>query len=467
MTNNLCLLTDSYKASHHVQYPPGTTKVYSYLSSRGGKFHELVFHGLQYILMHYFAGESRIKPSDIIDAKSLYKSHFGRPDLFNADGFRHIAQDHSGRLPLSIKAVPEGTVIATHNVLMTIENTCPQCYWLTNYLETLLMQVWFPITVATQSREIKRVIAKYLQKNGDINGLPFKLHDFGFRGVSSVESAAIGGTAHLVNFMGTDTVAAIGHARRYYAAEMPGYSVPASEHSTITSWEHEVDAFRNMLEKYPDGLMACVSDSYNIFKACTELWGGALKDAVLARNGILVIRPDSGNPVQVILEVLKRLGEAFGVSYNAQGYKLLHPKVRIIQGDGVNLDSITEILRQMDQRDWSADNIAFGMGGALLQKLDRDTQKMAIKCSYVEGIGEREPHMSITPTWRRDVFKDPVTDPGKHSMKGRLKLVKKVDGFHTEMEGISDSRDELIEVFRDGDLKAFDRFDEIRERAAL
>src|SRR5688572_26742044 len=179
--NNICTLTDSYKASHYLQYPPGTTKVYSYLESRGGAWPDVVFFGLQYILQKYLVGENRINPSQVMDAELLYRKHFGR-DLFNVEGWQHVCRDHSGRLPVSIKAVPEGTIVGTHNVLMTIENTCPQCFWLTNYLETLLVQVWYPFTVATQSREIKRIILKYLGKNGDKGLINFKLHDFGFRG---------------------------------------------------------------------------------------------------------------------------------------------------------------------------------------------------------------------------------------------------------------------------------------------
>lgn len=454
--NNIALLTDSYKAGGHwQQYPPGTSKVYSYLESRGGRFASTVFFGLQYILDTYLSGEGRINPSQVMDADALYKMHFGQ-ELFNKAGWTHICRDHSGRLPVSIKAVPEGTVVPTHNVLMTIENTCPKCYWLTNYLETLLVQVWYPITVATQSREIKKLILTYLTKNGDPALIDFKLHDFGFRGVSSVESAGIGGAAHLVNFKGTDTVRGIELLAKHYGEPCAGFSIPASEHSTITSWgrEHEVDAMRNMLEKYPTGLVACVSDSFDIYKACTEKWGGELRDKVLARDGCLVVRPDSGNPPDVVIEVVRRLAEAFGYSVNNKGYKVLNPKVRVIQGDGVNFDSIAEILRRLDQNDWSADNVAFGMGGALLQKLDRDSQRMAFKCSYIElEEYDHGPLLGATDTIRRDVFKQPITDPGKDSKRGRLKLCKGAKGYFTQPIGVGlPDEDHLVEVFRDGEV---------------
>src|SRR5947209_19110316 len=181
-------------------------------------------------------------------------------------------------LPVSNKAVEEGTVMPLQNVLVTIENTDPEFPWLPNYLETLLLKVWYSTTVATLSREIKKIIHGFLERTGDPSLLPFKLHDFGYRGVSSEETAAIGGAAHLLNFQGTDTVAGILLLQDHYRADMPGFSVPASEHSTITAWgkEHEVDAYRNMLTAYPDGIVACVSDSYNIYNACEKLWGEIL-----------------------------------------------------------------------------------------------------------------------------------------------------------------------------------------------
>jgi len=328
--------------------------------------------------------------------------------------------------------------------------------------------------VATQSREIKKVILKYLQKTGDPSQIGFKLHDFGFRGVSSVESAGIGGAAHLVNFLGTDTVRGIELLADYYDEECAGFSIPASEHSTITSWgkENEGKAYDNMLEAYKDGYMACVSDSFDIRVACTELWGGILRDKVLARDGCLVVRPDSGDPVKIVLDVVRRLGEAFGYSVNNRGYKVLDPHVRVIQGDGVNLDIITEILRTLDQYDWSADNIAFGMGGALLQKLDRDTQKMAFKCSYVEG--EVDEVVTVQgdgwvekSKWSRDVYKEPVTDKGKNSKRGRLALVKRDGRFHTVREELANGENQLVEVFRDGRMLVNYTLKDIRERAKL
>jgi nicotinamide phosphoribosyltransferase len=340
-----------------------------------------------------------------------------------------------------IKAVPEGTVVPVHQVLATIENTDPKCWWLTNYLETLLVEVWYPTTVATLSREMKRLIGGYMDRTaGHREGLEFKLHDFGFRGVSSPESAGLGGAAHLLNFRGTDTLAALTTLRDYYAEPMAGFSIPAAEHSTITAWGRgrERDAYANMLDQFPTGLVAVVSDSYDVFHACEHIWGEELRDRVLTRDGTVVIRPDSGDPPTVVVKVLDVLGEKLGCGTNALGFKVLDPHVRLIQGDGVNYDSTRETLANMERHGWSTENVAFGMGGALLQKLHRDTQAFAFKCSWAEVNGRGF-----------EVSKNPVTDTAKHSKPGRMKLVRTSDGFETMPED-APGEDVLVEVFRDG-----------------
>ncbi len=456
---NFLLRTDSYKFTHWKQYPPHTSGIYSYLESRGGMFPNTVFFGLQYYLRTYLQGP-RFTPPDIEAADAFCRQHFGR-DLFNRNGWRRLYEKHQGRLPVRVKAVPEGTVVPTLNVLATIENTDPEVPWLTNYLETMLLKVWYPITVATLSREIKLVIKGFLERTGDPSLLPFKLHDFGYRGVSSEETAAIGGAAHLVNFQGTDTVAGIVLLQEHYKAQMPGFSVPASEHSTITAWgkEHEVDAYRNMLTAYPEGIVACVSDSYDIFNACEKLWGEMLKSDVARRNGTLVVRPDSGDPVTVLAKVFEILGAKFGYETNKKGYRVLPPYIRVIQGDGVNLFTIQNMLYQLSKfHGWSADNIAFGMGGALLQQLNRDTQKFAFKCSAAR----------IENEWR-PVFKDPVTDPGKNSKHGRLALVRTETGLQTKEEigDQGDSNDELVTVFENGEITREYELESIRNRAQL
>lgn len=460
MTNvfesNILLLTDSYKVSHWKQYPAGTTKVYSFFESRGGEYPEVIFFGLQYFIKRYLQGVVVTKEK-IDEAEEIFALHFGDRTLFNRADWEYILAVHGGRLPVEIRAIPEGTPVATSNVLMTIVNTDPRAAWLTNYLETLLSQVWYPSTVAAVSRGMRGTIRKYLEETGDPAGIDFKLHDFGFRGSTSVESAGLGDAAHLLSFNGTDTLEGIMLARRYYGAAMPGFSIPAAEHSTITSWgrQGETAAYRNMLQQFPTGLVAVVSDSYDIYQAVRERWGGELKNEVLARDGTLVVRPDSGYPPTVVVKVLELLGEAFGYTLNDKGYRVLNPKVRVIQGDGIDASMLILVLDTMKRAGWSADNVAFGSGGGLLQKVNRDTQKFAFKCSAVEIEGEG---------WR-PVMKDPVTDAGKRSKAGRLALIQGESGYRTVSPEEAGERDLLVPVFRNGVLLQDYPFDEIRARA--
>lgn len=457
--DNIILLSDSYKLSHYKQYPEGTTNVYSYFESRvGAKFSYTVFFGLQYFLRKYLAGRVVTKEK-IEQAATIAQMHMGgEAGTFNREGWEYIEEKYYGRLPIRIKAVPEGTRVPTGNVMMTIEATDPKCYWLVNYLETLLVQVWYPSVVATLSNHARDLIGEGLKLTGDPAGLLFKLHDFGFRGVSSVESAGIGGLAHLVNFMGTDTLKAITTGMEFYDSGVCGFSIPASEHSTITSWgdQGELEAFRNMLTQYPTGLVACVSDSFDIDRACSEYWGKTLKNEVLSRDGILVVRPDSGEIVPMVLNVLNRLGGAFGTYENEKGYKVLNDKVRVIQGDGCTLETIEQVVETMVATGWSIDNIAFGMGGGLLQKIDRDTQRFAFKCSSVTVSGEE-----------RDVFKAPASDPTKNSKRGRLALVKTgYKRFETVQEkDLNGRQDVLRTVFERGEVTCLDTLDAIRQRA--
>lgn len=459
--DNILLCTDSYKVTHHFQYPEGTTQVYSYFESRGGKFPTVTFFGLQYILKKWLVGKV-VSEEKIQEAKELYKLHFAS-DIFNEDGWRYILKKHNGLIPLRIKAVPEGSVVPVKNVLFTVENTDPNVPWLTNWFETLLVQIWYPTTVATNSRAMKTIIAKYLSETADsMGGLPFKLHDFGFRGTSSVESAGIGGAAHLVNFVGTDTVASLVMARHYYGCEMAGFSIPAAEHSTITTWgkNHEKEAFANMLHKFPKGLVAVVSDSFDIFNACENVWGKELKDMVEKRGqseSTLVIRPDSGDPPEIVVKVLNILEKCFGSTINSKGYKMLPPYLRVIQGDGISYETLQGILDKVKENNWSSDNLVFGCGGSLLQKVHRDTQKFAFKCSYcvINGVG-------------KDVFKAPITDPGKNSKKGKLTLEIEDGTYVTRQGGTGNpEKDLLVPVFENGILLKEYTLDEIRKRAEV
>ena len=455
------LNTDSYKVSMFKQYPAGTTGVYSYIESRGGRYDRTVFFGLQAFIKEYLL--EPITQADIEVADEILTAH-GEP--FNRAGWQYILDKHNGYLPVVIRAVPEGTVVPVKNVLATIENTDPECFWLTTWLETALLRaVWYPTTVATQSHKIREVILDALERTGDPSLIDFKLHDFGARGVSSMESAAIGGAAHLVNFMGSDTISGVLYAREYYDAGISGFSIPAAEHSTITSWtrDGEVDAYRNMLTNFakPGSIVAVVSDSYDIFNAASKLWGEELRQEVIDSGATVVIRPDSGDPDVVCRKLVQILGEKFGYTTNAKGYKVLN-NVRLIQGDGVNEHTIRTILGGFQAYGWSADNIAFGMGGALLQQVDRDTQKFAMKCSSITVNGED-----------RDVYKDPITDSVKKSKKGRVQLwksggewvtdVKQPTGWHDK--GIGDFVPMLEEVYRDGKLVKEITFEQVRANA--
>ena len=461
LAKSIILNTDSYKVSMWKQYPAGTTGVYSYIESRGGRYDRTVFFGLQAFIKEYLLDP--ITQADIDIADEILTAH-GEP--FNRAGWQYILDKHRGYLPVVIRAVPEGTVVPVKNVLATIENTDPECFWLTTWLETALLRaVWYGTTVATQSYTIKQVILDYLERTGDPSTIDFKLHDFGARGVSSLESAGIGSAAHLVNFMGTDTISGVLFAREYYNAGIAGFSIPAAEHSTITSWgrDGEVDAYRNMLTQFarPGTILAVVSDSYDIYNAASKLWGEELRQQVIDSGATVVIRPDSGDPVEVNRKLVEILGEKFGYTTNSKGFKVLN-NVRLIQGDGINELTVRSILGAFMAMGWSADNIAFGMGGALLQIVDRDTQKFAMKCSAMSRTIRIEDG-DYGSGWKTEWFnvvKDPVTDPGKKSKAGRVTLWQSGGEFVSAVEqpkgwydkGLGDFVDALEEVYRDGRL---------------
>ena len=462
LAKNIILNTDSYKVSMLKQYPAGTTNVYSYIESRGGRYDRTVMFGLQAFIKEYLL--EPITQADIDIADEILTAH-GEP--FPRAMWQHILDKHNGYLPVVIRAVPEGTVVPVSNVLATIENTDPECFALTTWLETALLRaVWYGTTVATQSYTIKQVILDYLEKTGDPSLIDFKLHDFGARGVSSLESAGIGGAAHLVNFMGSDTITGVLYAREFYNAGIAGFSIPAAEHSTITSWgrDGEVDAYRNMLTNFakPGAILAVVSDSYDVFNAASKLWGEELRDEVIASGAVVVIRPDSGDPVTVNKELVQILDSKFGSTINSKGFKVLN-NVRLIQGDGINELTVRSILGAFMALGYSADNIAFGMGGALLQIIDRDTQRFAMKCSSITVNGQD-----------RVVVKDPVTDSGKRSKGGRVQLWTNSGGeFASSVaaptgwtdKGIGGWTPALVEVYRDGKLVSEIDFATVRANA--
>jgi len=447
--------TDSYKFSHFLQYPPEITNVSSYIEARSGD-DWIVFFGLQMWLKDYLS--KPIMMDDVADAELLMKQH-GEP--FNTRGFTSLI---GKPWPVKIQAVAEGTPVAPGNVLVQLSNTDPELPWVTSFLETsLLRAIWYPSTVATNSRKIKRLIKRYLDDTGNPDLLPFKLHDFGFRGVSSRESGCIGGLAHLVNFMGSDTVGALEYGRRFYREPCAGFSIPAAEHSTIMAWTQagEVNAYDNMIKQFSKkgSIYAVVSDTYDIFAACDKLWGGILRDKIVAAGGTLVIRPDSGDPVDTTLKVLNILVNRFGTKTNDKGFKVLPDYLRIIWGDGVNYSSISEILYGLKDAGWSADNIAFGMGGALLQDVTRDDFSFAMKANAVSVDGGAK--------WM-PISKNPVTSSGKKSKAGRLGLIREEEWKTVPEASIEDPRSNYLKtVWEDGRLLIETTLKEVRERAAV
>lgn len=414
MKYNILFDVDSYKTSHFSQFPKDTTSLFSYIEARGGNYKETVFFGLQYFIKEYLLNP--ITEADVNKAKKLYAAH-GVP--FNYDGWMYIVNELKGYLPIKIKAVPEGTKVPISNILVSVESTDKNVPWIVSWVETaLLRSIWYGTTVATRSNYIKSIIKEGLEKSSDsIDEINFKLNDFGSRGVSSQESAILGGMAHLLNFMGTDTVVALLGAQDYYNADMAGYSIPASEHSSITSWgkENETEAYRNMIKQFakPGAIFACVSDSYDIYNAISNIWGTTLKDEVINSKATLVVRPDSGIPEEVVLKSLILLDEKFGSTINSKGFKVLN-NVRVIQGDGIDENSIQKIINNVINAGYSLTNVAFGMGGALLQQLNRDTCSFAMKCSSIT-VGDVD----------RDVFKDPIEAKNKKSKKRQIRFNSK------------------------------------------
>lgn len=415
------LNADGYKPSHYFQFPKGIKSLEAYIESRGGKYDALPFVGLQIELKKHF-----LKPitQEQIDVAEALFAVYGAP--FFKEGWEYILKEYGGYLPIEIWAPDEGHVIPTSNILVKVATHDPKCswlvFWVVSYIETTLLRgIWYPIGVASVAYHVKKTFVKFLKETADtMDVLPVMLNDFGARGASSLETAGVGGCAFSFLFMGSDNITGGLYAMKYYniknIKDFPIRTVPAAEHSSITAWRRnrETEAYRNMLRKfggkYP--FIAVVSDSYDIFHAVRDIWGTELKDEVIQCGSMLVVRPDSGNPVEVVMKVLMILDSKFGHTLNSKGYRVLK-NVRVIQGDGVNPDSIFDILTTMKGYNFSAENVIYGMGGKLLQGHDRDTQKFAMKtCAAEDEDGWYE------------VYKDPITDQVKKSKRGRLMLYR-------------------------------------------
>lgn len=458
--NNICLLTDSYKVTHHYFYPENTQKLYSYMESRiGSEFNKTIFYGLQYILKNYLVGQV-VTEEKVYEAEKIIEKHIG-PNIFNTDDWLYIANDLDGKLPVEIKAVPEGTPIDVSNVLMTVENTDSKCFWLSNYLEPLLLQVWYPSTVATLSAEVKKLCNFYLDITGSSHdNADFMLHDFGYRGSTSNESSKLAGSAHLLSFSGTDTLPALTIPENYYnETNLYGYSVQATEHSVMTSLgeENEIDQIINVINSAQNGILSIVIDSYNyrnFLKEAgnnTSLLNKTIMKFLSTEGNKIVFRPDSGEPVPTAIECLELLADGFGVHENNMGYKVFNKNIGLLWSDGLNYHVIRDILFSMKNHGWAAENILFGMGGGLHTSVNRDTQRNAFKCSAQLRNG----------TWH-DIFKKPL-DISKKSKAGRFKLIKENDTFKT-VNFDAEGKDCLQTVFRNGELLVDDTFENIKNR---
>lgn len=405
------LLTDAYKITHYNQYHPGTQHIYSYMEPRiNAEFNEIVWCGLQFILKHYNFINTYIDRDFVNESRIVCSEVFG-DSKFNVEGWNYIVKNHGGNLPLNIWALPEGTIISPGTPVLAIENTDPKVPWLTNYVESILMHCYAMTNTATISYAIYNTIKKYCDLAGDTVS-PFHLNDFGLRGASSLESAELCGIGHLLIFLGTDNLPAIDKARWYYNSDVCGYSVIAAEHSTITSWgkDCELDAYKHILTNVakPNDTVSLVIDSYDWRHVLNQYFCNDLSDIILNRPGKTVLRPDSGDPVKVSLEVLQTLWDRYGGIINSKGYKVLDPHLGMIYGDGININSIDEILKTITDAKFSPSNIIFGCGGNLLQNHNRDTLRFAIKCSEITINNTKIPIQKTTI--------------GKESKSGRFNL---------------------------------------------
>jgi nicotinamide phosphoribosyltransferase len=516
------LQTDFYKTSHYKMYPTGTTKIYSNLTPRKSRIkgvNAIVVFGIQYFILEYLIKQwndsffTYTKPIAIKKYKRIMDPTLGKDS---------ISTEHLEKLwdlnymPLHIKALPEGTLCPIGVPCMTITNTVDHAYWLVNYLETILScTVWQPITSATIAYEFRKLLNKYAyETTGQTQSVQWQGHDFSMRGMSSLESACTSGAGHLLSFTGTDTIPAISFLEQYYGAnvdkELVGASVPATEHSVMCmgSKDDEIGTFKRLLDLYPSGILSVVSDTWDLWKVLTE-YLPALKDQILARDGKLVIRPDSGDPVDIICGrfmhhvdgktlipcddssadkgVIQLLWDTFGGTVNKQGYKELNSHIGAIYGDSISLERAEQICERLKSKGFASTNIVFGIGSYTYQMNTRDTFGFAVKATYGEVL-ECGHHVECCEgeckggiPQGREIFKDPITDDGtKKSAKGLLQVVgydydggepsygTKHPGFTLALRDQVSKEDEekgyLETVFLDGKLTKHQTLSEIRER---
>jgi len=462
--DNAVLDTDSYKLCHQAMYNKlGVTAGFSYIEPR------IEGEVMEFVGLNLWTKRFRPITMEMIDqAEEFFAAHIiGGREMFPRKDWEKVVKVYGGYPPLKIRALPEGTIIDSRNAMVTIECDDPELAWMAAYFETTILRaVWYPVTVASRSRKIRKIISKYIAETSDLDiatAIAFMFHDFGARGVSSKESAGIGGFAHLATgAMGTDTITGALFANVYYNTPMSGFSVFATEHSIMTmrGKEGELQTVRDIIKAYnkaPGIIVSIVSDGYSIWDLAKH-YCTTLKPEILESGIKLVVRPDSGDAVTVILGLLKMFDEAYGSVVNSKGYKVLNV-VRILQGDGLSTpEDFERILIAVKEAGFSVENIVFGQGGGLLQQVNRDTYKFAMKtcAAKVNGV------------WV-DVFKDPITDQGKRSKKGRLTVVKnKLGHFMTiRIEEMTEDHTEvMIDVWDTGRQLVDYTLDEVRARAA-
>jgi len=483
-------LTDGYKLDHRRQYPDGTGLVYSNWTPRKSRkegINDVVFFGLQYFVKEYlieqFNTEFFAKPKEEVVAQYVRRvnNYLGQHFIT----FEHIEALHDlGYLPIEIKALPEGTVVPTRVPMFTMVNTLPEFFWLTNYFETLVSNVvWLPCTSATIAYAYKSKLEQWANiTGGDLEFIPFQGHDFSMRGMGGIEAAKLSGAGHLLCFVGTDTIPAIDFLEKYYGAdsdkELVGCSVAATEHSVMCMGGDGLDEYqtfkRLVTDVYPAGIVSIVSDTWDLWKVCTQFLP-ELKESILARDGKVVIRPDSGNPADILCGlargfeeantpadkgVVELLWDVFGGTVNDKGYKVLDPHIGAIYGDSITLERADEICRRLEAKGFASTNVVLGIGSYTYQYNTRDTFGFAMKATYGEVNGEG-----------REIYKDPITDDGtKKSAKGLLCVDRNPETGRLELEDqVSKDRElqgEMQTIFKDGVLLVDQSLSEIRQRVA-
>lgn len=480
MTLNPITLVDSYKLDHRRQYPEGTEVVYSNWTPRASRvpgIYDVTLFGLQYFLDKYLMEEFAQFFAD--DEDAVAKTYERRVNGYigpNSVGTDHIRALHRlGYLPLEFCAVPEGSSVPLRTPMLTVENTHPDFAWLVNYFETLMSSVlWMPCTSATIAKHFRSLLDGYAEKTGtDPTFVDWQGHDFSFRGMPGPEAASLSGAGHLISFTGTDTIPAVDMIEEFYPTDtFIGGSVTATEHSVMCAGgaETERETYDRLLDLYPSGVMSVVSDTWDFWNVLTNIVP-SLKDKVLARDGKLVIRPDSGDPVKIVAGdpdapigspaykgAVELLWETFGGTLTETGHKLLDSHVGVIYGDSITYERADAILHQLMKKGFASGNVVFGVGSYTYQYVTRDTFGFAMKATWVQINGEGMP-----------IFKDPKTDDGvKKSAKGRLAVLRDergeiytVDNATPEQEAAS----LLQPVWRDGRFVQVYGFDEVRQNS--